>query len=100
MRFDDWQLIFRDTSDSTTVNPDNIEVTALNDDGLDPGPGPQFDIVNHELSVTGEDIDAHIDFQFGFHVSVLDPLDPIEGAPPDGSNFLHRSHLFIAMSYL
>ena len=42
MRFDDWQLIFRDTSDSTTVNPDNIEVTALNDDGLDPASIARF----------------------------------------------------------
>ena len=72
--FDQWNLIYQDSSEvGRTVNTDNIEVTALNDGGLDPGPGLQFDILNNEFSVTGDDLYAYLDFTFGFRVSVLDP---------------------------
>jgi len=95
--FDQWELIFQDKSDFTTVNTDNIDVTALNDGGLDPGPGLRFDILNNELDVTGDDLYAYVDFQFGFHVSVLDPtlkikdnslgdLNAFLGYVPDGLN--------------
>lgn len=71
--FDQWTLVFQDKSDGTAVNTDNIDVIALNDGGLDPGPGLRFDILNNEFSVTGDGIFAYLDFKFGFHVSVLDP---------------------------
>lgn len=74
--FDDWQLIFEDTSDGHTVNTDNVNVTGLPSMSLDPG--LRFDILNGELNVTGDDSYAYIDFQFGFHVSVLDPLYKIK----------------------
>jgi hypothetical protein len=70
---DSWEVLFQDSSDFAQVNTDNIDVTALNDGGLDPGPGLQFDILNDELGVIGDDIFAYRDFQFGFRVSVLDP---------------------------
>jgi len=76
--FDDWQVLYEDTSDFHAVNTDNIDVTGLVDGGLDPGPGLQFDVLNNELDVTGDGIYAYIDFQFGFHVSVLDPLYKIK----------------------
>lgn len=69
--FDRWELMFQDKSDGTTVNTDNINVTALIDGGMDPGPGLRFDILNGEFNVTGDDIFAYLDFTFGFHVSVL-----------------------------
>ena len=37
--FDQWEALFEDSSDFIPVNTDNIEVTALNDGGLNPGPG-------------------------------------------------------------
>jgi hypothetical protein len=76
--FDDWQVIFEDTSDFHAVNTDNIEVSGLVDGGLDPGPGLQFDILNNEFDVTGDGLYAYTDFSFGFHVSVLDPLYKIK----------------------
>jgi len=76
--FDDWQVLFEDTSDFHAVNTDNIEVSGLVDGGLDPGPGLQFDILNNEFFVPGDGIYAYIDFQFGFHVSVLDPAYKIK----------------------
>jgi len=76
--FDDWQVLYEDTSDFHAVNTDNIDVTGLPSMALDPGPGLRFDILNNELSVTGDDLYAYIDFQFGFHVSVLDPLYKIK----------------------
>jgi hypothetical protein len=109
--FDQWEVLFNegsryaDPTDPfagidpviTAVNTDNIEVSGLVDGGLDPGPGLRFDILNDELSVTGDDWYATIDFQFGFRVSVLDPLLRIKdnslgdfnaflGYSPDGLN--------------
>jgi len=80
--FDDWQEIFQDKSDFTTVNTDNIDVTALADNGS--GYGLQFDILNNEFYVQGDDIYAYIDYSFGFHVSVLDPLYKIDDASIGG----------------
>jgi len=71
--FDNWTFIYEDKSDGTSVNTANIDVTALNDGGLNPGPGLRFDILNGEFNVTGDDFYAYLDFQFGFRVSVLDP---------------------------
>ena len=71
--FDSWTSIY-DTSDAQrTFDPDNIDVTALNDGGLDPGPGLSFSVLNDELSVTGDGIFAYVNLLLGFHVTVLDP---------------------------
>jgi len=68
--FDQWQLIFEDYSDpALTVDPANIEVTALNDGGLDPGPGLHFSASAGALDVTGDGIYAYIDYMFGFRVT-------------------------------
>lgn len=71
--FDDWQIMFTDSSDFRQFDFDNIDVTALNDGGLDPGPGLHFDILNDEFKVDGDGFYAYLDFMFGFRVSVLDP---------------------------
>jgi len=61
-----------DKSDLTTVSTDNIDVTGVVDGGL------QFSVSAGELDVTGDGIYAYIDFQFGFHVAILDPLYKIK----------------------
>ena len=67
-------MIFQDSSTAgRVVNTTNIDVSALNDGGLNPGPGLKFDILNSEFSVTGDGLYAYLDFTFGFKVSVLDP---------------------------
>lgn len=69
--FDRWSLSFYDSSDGRNFDPTKVNVTALNDGGDDPGPGLRFDVLNGELSITGDDIFAYIDLQFGFRASVL-----------------------------
>jgi hypothetical protein len=72
--FDQWELLDYTASDPARLfDPANIEVTALDDGGLDPGPGLNFAVSNGELSVAGDGIFAFVDLMFGFHVSVLDP---------------------------
>jgi len=79
--FDSWSLMYYDTSDPTrSLNAANIDVTALTDGGLDPGPGLKF-FFNSELTVHGDGIYAYVDLMFGFRVSVLDPALAIK----DGS---------------
>jgi len=84
--FDGWQVLFEDTSDFHAVDTDNIEVSGLPSMALDPGPGLRFDILNNEFDVNGDDFFAYIDFQFGFHVSVLDPLYKIKDNSLDDMN--------------
>jgi len=71
--FDQWTSS-QVTSGRHTVNTDNIDVTALTDGGMNPGPGLSFSILNNEFSVTGDGIYAFTDFTFGFHVSTLGNL--------------------------
>ena len=72
--FDRWSLGLYDTSDSLrSLNAANIEVTALNDGGLNPGPGLSFTVINNELGIFGDGTFAYIDLKFGFHASVLVP---------------------------
>lgn len=72
--FDQWTLLYFDSSDPARVfNGANIEVDALTDGGLDPGPGLRFTVWYNELTISGNDIYAYIDLMFGFRVSVLDP---------------------------
>lgn len=84
--FDNWSVLFQDKSDGSLVNTDNIDVTALNDGGMNPGPGLQFDILNNELTVTGDGIYAYIDFMFGFRVKVLEPHLAIKDNSLSGFN--------------
>jgi hypothetical protein len=70
--FDQWQLLFYDTSEvGRTFNAANIDVTPLHDGGDDPGPGLRFDVLNNELSISGDGTYAYIDMQFGFRVTAL-----------------------------
>lgn len=72
--FDNWSLVNYMTSDSTrSFNAANIDVTALNDGGIDPGPGLKFSVASSELNVTGDGLYGFVDLMFGFRVSVLDP---------------------------
>ncbi len=72
--FDSWYLEDYYASDFRQFNPANIDVTSLNDGGLNPGPGLNFSVSNGELGIAGDNIYAYIDLMFGFRVSVLDPL--------------------------
>ena len=73
--FDQWQLVSYLASDpARSFNADNIDVTALTDGGMSPGPGLKFNVSNGELNVAGDGIYAYVDLMFAFHVSVLDPL--------------------------
>ena len=47
-------MLFEDSSDLIPVNTDNIEVTALNDGGLDSVPGLRFDVLNDVFLVDGD----------------------------------------------
>jgi len=70
--FDNWSTpIFSASDANRSFNAANIDVTALNDGGLTPGPGLKFTVSNGELSVAGNDIYASIDLTFGFRASVL-----------------------------
>ena len=71
--FDQWSILYEDSSDFRTINTDNIIVTALNDGGLNPGPGLKFDILNDEFLVEGDNIYAYLDYMFGFRATVLAP---------------------------
>lgn len=71
--FDQWEVLRDISSGGVDVETDNIEVTALHDGGLDPGPGLHFEILNDEFLLEGDGIFAFLDFMFGFRVTVLDP---------------------------
>lgn len=78
--FDNWSLISYTASDSNrSFNAANIDVTALIDGALEPGPGLRFNISNSELTVFGDDANAFVDLRFGFRASVLDPALRIQG---------------------
>lgn len=78
--FDSWELLFHGASDGRELIAGNIEVTALDDGGLNPGPGLSFRISNDELTVQGDGTYAFVDLMFGFRVSVLDSLLRVNGA--------------------
>jgi hypothetical protein len=68
--FDQWsQIQYVATDSNRTFNAANIDVTALNDGGLEPGPGLQFTASNGELDVAGDGIFAFIDLAFSFRVT-------------------------------
>lgn len=67
--FDNWSLTSYTASDpARSFNAANINVTALNDGGMNPGPGLNFSVLNNELSVSGDGVYAFIDLMFGFRV--------------------------------
>jgi hypothetical protein len=70
--FDQFAFKFSGSSDAAfDINPANIEVTALNDGGNDPGPGLAFSAAPGTIGVIGDGIFAYTDFTFGFRVSSL-----------------------------
>ena len=77
--FDSWSLDYYDSGDFRDFNSDNILVTALDDGGMNPGPGLSFSVMNGELDVTGDGIYNYVDLAFGFRASVLDPALLIKG---------------------
>lgn len=73
--FDDWRVIFEEYSDDALkVNAANIDVNALNDGGMDPGPGLSFSILNNAFTVTGDNGFSFIDYMFGFRVTAAPGL--------------------------
>ncbi len=46
-------------------------MTALNDGGLDPGPGLHFELLGPEWRVFGDGFWNYLDFSFGFRASVI-----------------------------
>jgi PEP-CTERM motif len=67
--FDQFTQVSYVASDGRTLNAANIDVTALNDGGLDPGPGLKFSVLNGELSIAGNATYSFVDFAFGFRVT-------------------------------
>lgn len=67
--FDQFTQVSYVASDGRTLNAANIDVTALNDGGLDPGPGLRFSVLNGELSIAGIATYSFVDFAFGFRVT-------------------------------
>lgn len=73
--FDSFTSLSYVATDGRSANYANIDVTALNDGGMDPGPGLRFTVVNGELAVTGgvdvtgQGLSNFIDLAFGFRVT-------------------------------
>jgi hypothetical protein len=68
--FDQWSLIqYISAEPGRNLNAANIEVTALDDGGLEPGPGLMFTANNGELDVTGDGIFNFIDMAFSYRVT-------------------------------
>lgn len=73
--FSDFRVIDLTVLGDNILAPDYdlITVTALDDGGLDPGPGLQFDF-NGQLQAQGDSFGySELDLFFGFSVAVLDP---------------------------
>ena len=71
--FDQWEILFSDNSEGRTINTDNIDINALHDGGLDPGPGLNYSILNDEFQIFGDGFFSYLDFTIGFRVTVLEP---------------------------
>ncbi len=69
--FDQWVVTFHDASDpGFNFDYSQIDVTALNDGGNDPGPGININF-GDQMGVTGDDIFAYKDLTIAFHVAAL-----------------------------
>jgi len=78
--FDNWSVVnYVASGANRSFNAANIEVTALTDGDMDPGPGLKFVISDGELNVTSDGSYAFVDLTFGFRTSVLDPGMKIKG---------------------
>jgi hypothetical protein len=66
--FDQFSVVSYVASDGRKLTAANIDVTALNDGGLDPGPGLKFSVLQGELSIAGNATYSFVDFAFGFRV--------------------------------
>jgi hypothetical protein len=71
--FDNWSYSYYSTDPARAFNPNSIDVVALNNGGLVPGPGLEYVVSNDELTVAGDGLYAYIDLMLSFTVSVLDP---------------------------
>jgi hypothetical protein len=67
--FDQWSLIGYEAGDGRALNAGNIDITALNDGGLDPGPGLSFAVSGGEFDVIGDGIFNFVDLMFSFRVT-------------------------------
>ncbi len=67
--FDRWAPVSYVSGDGRALNADNIDVSALDDGGMDPGPGLLFRVTGGELTVTGNGGYNFVDFAFGFRVT-------------------------------
>lgn len=69
--FDEWRFSFTSSDENRGFNAGNITVTELADGDNSPGPGLRFDVLNGELTVTGDGVYAYVDLTLSFRVSVL-----------------------------
>jgi hypothetical protein len=69
--FDQWELFLDDSEFG--IDTSLIEVTPLNDGGLDPGPGLHFELLGPGWTIFGNGFWNYLDFSFGFRASVIDP---------------------------
>jgi hypothetical protein len=67
--FDQFSVVSYAAGDGRQFNAANIDVTALNDGGNDPGPGLSFSVLGGEFNVAGDGIYNFVDLMFGFHVT-------------------------------
>jgi hypothetical protein len=101
--FDQFSVVSYAAGDGRAFDPDNIDVTALNDGGNDPGPGLLFTVTGGEMTVAGDGIYNFVDLLFGFHVTaaagfkIKDNSLQLNGGGlsyvPDGTEFLGFSIL-------
>ncbi|HOO21779.1 MAG TPA: PEP-CTERM sorting domain-containing protein [Kiritimatiellia bacterium] len=69
--FDSWEVTFTDASaEGATWDFGDIDITALDDGGDDPGPGLMIDM-GGQMTVTGDGIYAYRDIAISFHVSTI-----------------------------
>jgi hypothetical protein len=82
--FDMWNVSLNISSSGSLVDLAQIDVAALNDGGMSPGPGLSFVVSNNALTVTGNDGNYNfLDLQFGFRVTPTVAANRINGASMD-----------------
>lgn len=84
-KFDQWSLTNYVASDGRTFDATKIDVTALNDGGMSPGPGLRFAVADGALTIPGDGVFAFIDLMFGFRATVMTPGLGIKTASLDYS---------------
>ena len=71
-RFYDWTVSWEGSDDALAPNYALIDVTALDDGGLKPGPGININ-AGEQMTVGGDGIYTYSNLTLGFWVEVLDP---------------------------